>query len=349
MIFYGELCGIIGWAINLVSYHRNNMNKLLLMQIIGSIFFCIGYLLLGAYSGLFICFFELIKMYAHYKSDKDNLIFLCSIPVYILIALYTCNTFLDYLPVIASIIDSYTISKKIKTAVFGGFLSYSLWFIYDIFVYAYASALTDLFIVISNASILITYVKGFFLSKEVKISSNREINKSTFERIVQIDIENFGNSFIWPVLYQQKIYLKNKESFMIISNCSKVVGYLNYLVIKESEFNNIISSAKYTNKSELENIKKFSKKGINYLQIESISVEKRFQNKIIENKIKTKFISFIRKKIKSKYKIGGVVSFACSDFEKGVLEEMNFKKIYSYPENISLYLLDSDKINELLK
>lgn len=349
MVFYGELCGVIGWFINLISYHRNNLNKLLLMQITASIFFCIGYFLLGAYSGLFICFFELIKMYAHYKYDNDRLIFLLSLPVYGLIAYFTCSSPIDYLPVIASVIDSYTISKNMKIAVFGGFLSYSLWVIYDVAVIAYASALTDLFIVISNGSIILSQLIGLFSSKKLKLDDDREVDERTIDRIVEIDIENFGNRFIWPVIYQHNIYLKNKESFIFIIHNSKIVGYLNYLVINEDEFNEKVSKNELSIKNNVKNISKFSKRNINYIQIESISVEKKYQNKIIIDKITRKFNKIIRNKINKGYEIGGIVSIALTDFERDLLKELNFEIIHKYSKDETLHLLDSNKINEIVK
>lgn len=349
MVFYGELCGIIGWFINLISYHKNNLNKLLIMQITGSIFFCLGYLLLGADSGLFICFFELVKMYAHYKYDNDRLIFLSSLPVYALIAYFTCHTPLDYLPVIASVIDSYTISKNMKVAVFGGFLSYSLWVVYDVAVIAYASALTDLFIVISNGSILLNQLIGLFTSKKIRLDDDKEVDHRTLDRIVEIDIENFGNRFIWPIIYQHNVYLKNKESFLFVTEGVKIVGYLNYLVINEEEFENIISKNEISLKNKIKNVSKFSKKKINYIQIEGISVEKKYQNKIVMNKLIRKFNKIIRNKMKKGYEIGGIVSIAITDFERDLLKELDFEKIHSYSKNETLHLLDFNNINEKIK
>lgn len=45
--------------------------------------------ILGADAGLLICGFELAKTILYYKTDKDNLIFLVTLPIYGLIAWYS--------------------------------------------------------------------------------------------------------------------------------------------------------------------------------------------------------------------------------------------------------------------
>ena len=55
-----QILGIIAWVFLILSYHRKDTNKIIIFQIVGNILYCIHYLLLGAYGGLFICFFEII-------------------------------------------------------------------------------------------------------------------------------------------------------------------------------------------------------------------------------------------------------------------------------------------------
>ena len=73
-----QILGIIAWVFLILSYHRKNTNKIIIFQIVGNILYCIHYLLLGAYGGLFICFFEIIFDYGYYKTTKDDLIYLIS-------------------------------------------------------------------------------------------------------------------------------------------------------------------------------------------------------------------------------------------------------------------------------
>ena len=149
-----QIIGFVAWLFLVFSYYRKNTNKILVFQIIGTLLYCLHYFLLGAYSGLFICAFETIFDFGYYKTDKDKYIYLISIPVRIAGGLLTFGTFYDVLPILASLIDGYSLTKKKKLVVVGAVTSYTLWVIYDIFVMSISGAITDGIIVLSNLSIL---------------------------------------------------------------------------------------------------------------------------------------------------------------------------------------------------
>jgi hypothetical protein len=111
--------------------------------------------LLGAYSGLFICIFEVFRDSLYYKTDKDDIIFIVSVPIYILYGLITYSGLVELLPIFSSTIDGYTLTKKKKIVVFGAIVSYTIWVIYDLAVKSYSGALTDGIVVLSNLSILL--------------------------------------------------------------------------------------------------------------------------------------------------------------------------------------------------
>ena len=137
-----QMIGILAWLFLVVSYYRKNTNKILVFQIIGTLLFCLHYFLLGAYSGLFICAFETIFDFGYYKTDKDKYIYIASIPIRIIGGLLTFEVFYDVLPIFASLIDGYSLTKRKKLLVFGAVISYTLWVI-------------DGIIVISNLCILL--------------------------------------------------------------------------------------------------------------------------------------------------------------------------------------------------
>lgn len=161
-----QVIGIIAWLMLVLSYYRKNTNKILVFQIIGTILYCIHYGLLGAWSGLFICAFETIFDYGYYKTDKDKYIYISSIPIRIAGGLIGFKSFADILPICASLIDGYTLTKKKRIVVFGAIISYTLWVIYDIFVMSYSGAITDGIIVLSNISILLFNYDIFTRKKE---------------------------------------------------------------------------------------------------------------------------------------------------------------------------------------
>lgn len=162
-----QLIGIIAWFLIVFSYYRKNTDKILYFQIISTILWCIHYFLLGAYSGFFICVFEVIRDSLYYKTDKDDYIFLGSIPIYILYGIISYSGIVELLPIFSSTIDGFTLTKKKKIVVIGAVISYTIWVIYDIAVKSYSGAFTDGIVVLSNISILL-FDRGLFGDKNIK-------------------------------------------------------------------------------------------------------------------------------------------------------------------------------------
>ena len=150
-----QFIGIIAWITLGLSYYRKDTDKILVFQIIGTILYCIHYGLLGAWSGLFICACETLFDFGYYKTDKDKYIYMASVPIRIIGGLIGFSTFADILPIGASLVDGYSLTKKKKIVVFGAVISYTMWVIYDVCVMSYSGAITDGMIVLSNLSILL--------------------------------------------------------------------------------------------------------------------------------------------------------------------------------------------------
>ena len=167
IIIISQVIGIIAWILLVYSYYKEDINKVLFIQIISALFYSVSYFLLGAWSGLLVCTFELLKAIAYYKSDKDKLIFFITLPIYLVIAYFTYNGFISILPTIASIIVGFAFTYDKKIATIGSIISSILWIAYDIEIYAFAQALTDGILAISNLFILI---KGssFILKNKTK-------------------------------------------------------------------------------------------------------------------------------------------------------------------------------------
>ena len=153
--YFIQLIGFVAWILLALSYYRKDTNHILVFQIISTVLFCLHYLLLGAYSGLLICVYEVIRDYSYYRTDKDNYIFIGSVIVYIISAIITFTTILDLFPYIASMIDGFFLTKKRVIVVLGAIVTYTLWLIYDLYAKSYSGAITDGIIIISNLYILI--------------------------------------------------------------------------------------------------------------------------------------------------------------------------------------------------
>lgn len=160
--------GIIAWLVLLISYYREDTNKILVFQTIATALYCVHYYLLGAYSGLFICVFEVVRDYLYYRTDLDDYIFYGSIPVYIINGFVTFTGWFDLLPAFSSLLDGYTLTKKKDIVVIGAVISYISWVIYGLFVMSYSCAVTDGLIVLSNLSILLFDFNPFDYKKKGK-------------------------------------------------------------------------------------------------------------------------------------------------------------------------------------
>ena len=62
-----QLIGWIAWFMLAISYYRKNTNRILAVQLIGNLLFCLHYFLLNAWSGLGICFLETIRDFSYYR------------------------------------------------------------------------------------------------------------------------------------------------------------------------------------------------------------------------------------------------------------------------------------------
>lgn len=177
MFVLAQISGFIAWLTLLVSYYRKNTNKILVFHIISIFFYLLSYLFLGAWTGVFIIILELIRDFLYYKTNKDNIIFLCTIPIHIVLLVIYRNNIIEIIPVIASLIEGFSLTKQKKIIVPGAIIVYSMWIIYDINVGAYTSAFTQFLIVLSNLFILINMIIGIKKVNYLKINSRRSLQK----------------------------------------------------------------------------------------------------------------------------------------------------------------------------
>lgn len=150
-----QLIGFIAGIFLVLSYFRKDTNKVLSFHILSGLLDFIHYLLLGAYSGALIYLFESTRDYLYYKTDKDKYIFIVSAIIYLSVSLFQVRTWYDYLPILASLIDGYSLTLNKKNITTGACISYSIWVIYNIKVLSISGIMLDGIIALSNIYILI--------------------------------------------------------------------------------------------------------------------------------------------------------------------------------------------------
>lgn len=153
--FIIQLLSVVAWLFLLFSYYRKNTKKILIFQILANITFCMHYFLLGAFSGIFVCGVEALCNLGYYRREKNKyIIYYISIPFRILGGMFVFKNWIDIMPIGASLIDGYVLTKKKNYVVKGAILTFLIWFIYDMKVKSYSGALCDMLIILSNISIL---------------------------------------------------------------------------------------------------------------------------------------------------------------------------------------------------
>ena len=165
-----QLLDIIAWGLLIFSYYRENRKEIIFYQIVATILYSLHYYFLGAYSGLFICIFEIVRDYMYFitDDDKDKYIFLFSIPVYGILAAYMYKNIYDLFPIISCMLAGWSLTKSRNVIIICAVIEYTLWVIYDITVKSYTGAFTDGTIVLAN---LILLFKKDFINDDAKLNS----------------------------------------------------------------------------------------------------------------------------------------------------------------------------------
>lgn len=165
--------GILGLLVMVISLFQKNKDRMLEYVVFNGIFFGIEYLLLGAYSGMFSNFFGIFRTYISKEKEKHKNLNKWYILLFFIIG-YAIIGFISFdgkivslLPIIAEII--YVIAlwqKDVKKIRIGTLLMVILWLIYDVFVKAYPSMITDL--IVMSSTIVAIVIKDILKRKEVK-------------------------------------------------------------------------------------------------------------------------------------------------------------------------------------
>ena len=351
IVIIAQVFGIISWLLLLYSYTREDIDKLLFVQIGVCLFDVISYFLLGADAGILICLVELIKTYLYYKTDKDKYIFWISLLVYMLIGLLTIRHWFACLPVIGSILDSFGASRDSKTANCCSIISNTLWTIYDIIIMSYIGAFNDIVVVICNISVLtLGYSRLMHISK-FRIVKYGYLTKKTIDKVYAMDLKNYGLENTWNKDYQREVYNRNHDSFFAIKYKHDLVGYISYLNIIPDEYERLKNTRKLYREIDLNKIIPFRSNRKSYLLFESINVRKEYDKDQTIELIVKKINSFIKAKYRKKIYIHGIIGFALTDFEKKVYNSLGFTKVKTIDNNIDLYeLSDTDKVyKEIIK
>lgn len=338
IIYYiGQICAIIAWILLLISYHAKRENKVILYQILSSILYIVNYFCIGALTGFWISLFELIKSIGYYKTDKDKYIFLYSLPIYIIIIYFTGFNILTILAVLGSLIDGYVLLKDKKTMVIGGILSYSLWTIYDLFFFDFAGAISDIFVVISNLSILIKGYTKYLRKSSIYTVKSLNVSKNTIHTISKLDNQILDKEYRWDEDKIKELTKDYKYSYILVKDENKIIGYINFLNLKEDIYNKMIQSDTLYDNFNKEDILNYTKNRKTYINLNAIVLIDEYNNSNTIKKIENSINRMIKNMKKNRYYIQEMCCFAVNHLEVEILENLGFEKIKDITNECFLY------------
>lgn len=150
-------------VINMIAVQLKTKKQILLTIVISNLLFVISYILLGAYVGALTCGIVAIEIIINTilenkgKSTPKTLIIIYLI-ISILLGITTFSSYIDLLPIIASIFFIFTLiqnkEKYVRLLILGNLIA---WIMYDFFVGAYLAGISDLFVISSTITAIIRY------------------------------------------------------------------------------------------------------------------------------------------------------------------------------------------------
>ena len=153
--YLAQITAVLAWLFLIVSYWKNKNDNLLVLQIVSGAFFLLNYIFLGAYTGLLVICFEMVRDYLYIKFKDDKKTFLCTLPVYAVIGIFSYDGVWSLFSILASVNDGFALTYHGKKVVFLGIITYILWIVYDLYCASYANVLAESIVVISNLIILL--------------------------------------------------------------------------------------------------------------------------------------------------------------------------------------------------
>lgn len=153
--YLAQITAVLAWLFLIISYWKNKNDNLLVLQVVSGVFFLLNYIFLGAYTGLFVICFEVVRDYLYIKFKDDKKTFLYTLPVYAVIGIFSYDGIWSLFSILASVNDGFALTYHGKKVVFLGIVTYILWIVYDLYCASFANVLAESIVVISNLVILL--------------------------------------------------------------------------------------------------------------------------------------------------------------------------------------------------
>ena len=165
------------------------------------------------------------------------------------------------------------------------------------------------------------------------------ITNDTISKLNELDKEYYDSEYIWTVQNMRELYKSEKNSYILVKDGSKIIGYVNFLNLKKDIYDNMMESDKIYDTFIPQDIIPYNKNQYNYVSINSIVLKNEYQNKDSINKMVNAINKYLKAKESKGYKIAELNSFAVNSFETIILEKLEFKKAKKINNECYLYAL----------
>jgi len=146
-----QTLGLIASCFLIFSYLVKSDTKLKLLMCVSFSIFSIHYFLLGAFVGMFVNIIDVLRISSSMKKKKIELLMYMFICMYVIIGFFRFENFIDFLPVIASILGTISMYKlqgiRFRLILF---IISALWLSYGIYVFSIGAIITNIFLLAAN-------------------------------------------------------------------------------------------------------------------------------------------------------------------------------------------------------
>ncbi len=184
------------------------------------------------------------------------------------------------------------------------------------------------------------------MENQYVIVKNENVTDEILNQIILLDQKLYPKKYLWNKDYQKMIYQRNKYSIISILFHQKLVGYINYLVISKEKYEEIKKSNTTVDTYQIEEILPFQKHKQNYITLNSVVVDKMFQNGVV--------IQILTRELKKQfqwyeaqgYSIFGFSAVAVSLDGRKFLERMGFTLYKELEDHNATYIMEKDSFKK---
>ena len=163
------------------------------------------------------------------------------------------------------------------------------------------------------------------------------VDESLFDDLFKLNKDFYSKDVLRENGFQKLAYEKNQDTLSLIKYKKEVVGYISYIVIDKDKYINIINAEEADLDYKEEQILNYDINNENYLIIDSIVIDVKYDNKKIVDLFDKAILKYINRKKKEGYIIEDIIAIGVNSFEKTVLDNSILKNKKNLKDKNVLY------------